>query len=103
SDTSVATTSTNHNGPNPSPNVGIVNSYAPGIYEVPRHPNDVFFNAANWADDQAEFHCIYGVDTVQAPYSTFNAAQILDYTSTTFVNNMLLGDMDPQMFHQPNL
>ena len=102
-DTSVTPTATNNNGPNPSPNVGLVNSYAPGIYEVPRHPNDVFFNAANWADDQAEFHCLYGVDTVQPPYDSFNAAQILDYTSTTFVNNMLLGDMDPQMFHQPNM
>jgi hypothetical protein len=104
SDTSVAHNATNNNGANPSPNVGIVNSYAPGIYEVPRHPNDVFFNAATWADDQAEFHCIYGPEgTNQTPYNGYNAAQILDYTSGTFVNNMLLGDMDPQMFHQPNL
>ena len=103
-DTSVAHNATNNNGANPSPNVGIVNSYAPGIYEVPRHPNDVFFNAATWADDQAEFHCIYGpAGTNQSPYNNYNAAQILDYTSSTFVNNMLLGDMDPQMFHQPNL
>jgi hypothetical protein len=104
SDTSVAHNATNNNGANPSPNVGIVNSYAPGIYEVPRHPNDVFFNAATWADDQAEFHCIYGPEgTNQYPYNSYNAAQLLDYTSGTFVNNMLLGDMDPQMFHQPNL
>src|SRR2546421_7066210 len=48
-----------NNGPNPSPNVGMVNSYAPSVYEVPRHPNDIFFNAVNWADDQAEFSCIY--------------------------------------------
>ena len=103
-DTSVTTTATNNNGPNPSPNVGIVNSYAPGIYEVPRHPNDVFFNAANWADDDAEFLCIYGPQgTNQTPFNTFTPAQILDFTSTTFVNNMLLGDMDPEMFHQPNL
>ncbi len=91
-----------NNGPNPSPNVGIVNSYEPGIYEVPRHPNDVFYNAANWADDQAEFSCIYN-NPVVAPYSTYNAAQILDYVSSTFVSNMLMGDMDPQMFHQPDL
>ena len=49
-----------NNGTNPSPNVGIVNSFAPGIYEVPRYPNNIYYNAANWADDQAEFHCIYG-------------------------------------------
>lgn len=91
-----------NNGPNPSPNVGIVNSYAPSLYEVPRHPNDVFFNAANWNDDQAEFSCIYN-NPVQPPFNTFTAPQILDYVSSSFVSNMLIGDMDPEMFHQPNL
>src|SRR5437588_140141 len=91
-----------NNGPNPSPNVGIVNGYAPSLYEVPRHPNDIFFNAVNWADDQAEFSCIYN-NPVQLPYSTFTAPQILDYVSSGFLTNMLMGDMDPQMFHQNNL
>jgi hypothetical protein len=116
SDTSVATTTAppNNNGPNPSPNVGIVNSYEPGIYEVPRHPNDVFYNTANWADDDTEFVCIYsnyvppgspagtppGVDL---PYANYNAAQVLDFVSSSFVTNMLIGDMDPEMFHQPDL
>ena len=112
SDTSVLNQT--NNGPNPSPNVGIINSFANGIYEVPRYPNDVYFNAATWSDDQAEFQCIYQnyippnspVGTLPAPlppYNTFTAAQILDYTSDIFVVNMLKGDMDPQMFHQPNL
>src|SRR5438552_161181 len=91
-----------NNGPNPSPNVGIVNSYAPSLYEVPRRPNDIFFNAVNWADDQAEFSCIYN-NPVQTPYNTFTAAQILDYVSSGFVTGMLMGDIDPQMFHQNNL
>lgn len=91
-----------NNGPNPSPNVGMVNTYAPSLYEVPRHPNDVFFNSANWNDNQAEFSCIYN-NPVQPPYNTFTAPQILDYVSSGFVSNMLIGDMDPQMFHQPNL
>ncbi len=109
SDTSVATTTNppNNNGPNPSPNVGIVNSYEPGIYEVPRHPNDVFYNVANWADDQAEFVCIYSYygtpPAADPPYNTYDAAQILDFTSSAFVTNMLMGDMDPEMFHQPDL
>jgi hypothetical protein len=116
SDTSVATTTDppNNNGPNPSPNVGIVNSYEPGIYEVPRHPNDVFYNVANWADDQAEFDCVYSyyvsptapAGTTPAPdppFNTYNAAQVLDFTSSAFVTNMLMGDMDPEMFHQPDL
>jgi hypothetical protein len=102
-DTSVLTQT--NNGPNPSPNVGIVNSFAPGIYEVPRYPNNIYYNAANWADDQAEFHCIYGPEPgpAQPPYDTFTAEDILNYTSDVFVVNMLKGDMDPQMFHQPNL
>jgi hypothetical protein len=91
-----------NNGPNPSPNVGIVNSYASGLYEIPRRPNNVFFNAANWNDDQAEFSCIYN-NPVQPPYNTWNAAQILDFVSSDFVTHMLMGDMDPEMFHQPNL
>jgi Bacterial Ig-like domain (group 2)/Abnormal spindle-like microcephaly-assoc'd, ASPM-SPD-2-Hydin len=91
-----------NNGPNPSPNVGIVNSYATGIYEVPRYPNDIYYNAANWADDQAEFSCIYN-NPVDPPFNTYNAAQILDFVSSSFVVNMLKGDMDPEMFHQPDL
>jgi hypothetical protein len=81
---------------------------------VPRHPNDVFYNAANWADDQAEFDCVYTyyvppdsppntVPAADPPFNTYNAAQILDFTSSAFVVNMLMGDMDPQMFHQPDL
>ncbi len=92
-----------NNGPNPSPNVGIVNSFATGLYEVPRHPNDVYFNAANWNDDQAEFQCIYSYPTVVTPFNAYTAAQILDFTSAAFVTNMLIGDMDPEMFHQPDL
>ncbi len=91
-----------NNGPNPSPNVGIMNSFASGLYEVPRRPNNIFFNAVNWTDDQAEFSCIYN-NPVQPPYNTFTAAQILDYVSSSFVTNMLMGDMDPEMFHQNNL
>ena len=106
-----------NNGPNPSPNVGIVSTYngvASGIYEVPRRPNDVFYNVANWADDQAEFVCIYQnyleptapVGTIPAPdppFNAYSASQILDFTSSIFVTNMLMGDMDPEMFHQPDL
>jgi hypothetical protein len=97
-DTSV--TGSPNNGPNPSPNVGIVNSFAPGLYGVPRRPNNIFFNAANWDDNQAEFACIY---SNQPPFNSFTASQILDYESSVFVANMLLGDIDPQMFHQLNL
>jgi Abnormal spindle-like microcephaly-assoc'd, ASPM-SPD-2-Hydin/Cep192 domain 4/HYDIN/CFA65/VesB-like, Ig-like domain len=106
-----------NNGPNPSPNVGIVSAFNgvdTGIYEVPRYPNDIFYNAASWSDDQNEFVCIYSnyvppnspAGTQPAavpPFNAYNASQILDFTSGIFVQNMLKGDMDPQMFHQPDL
>jgi hypothetical protein len=105
SDTSVVNTTNppNNNGMNPSPNVGIVNSYQPGIYEVPRRPNDIYYNVANWNDDTAEFDCIYSYPTVIPPYNTYTGSQILDYVSSSFVTNMLMGDEDPEMFHQPDL
>jgi hypothetical protein len=93
----------NNNGPNPSPNVGIVNSFAPGLYEVPRHPNDIYYNVANWNDGQAEFDCIYTYPTQVPPFNTYTAAQILNFVSSSFLSNMLIGDMDPEMFHQPDL
>ena len=89
-----------NNGPGPSPNVGIVNSFASGLYEVPRHANDLFYNVNSPADWAAEYHCIYAG---QSPYSTYTPQQIRDYISSSFVVNMLMGDMDPQMFHQSNL
>ena len=97
-DTSV--TNQVNNGPNPSPNVGLVNSYATQLYEVPRHPSNLFFNVATPSDWTAEYHCIYAG---QPPYSTYTYQQILDYISNSFVVNMLMGDMDPEMMHQPNL
>src|SRR5207237_8900885 len=91
-----------NNGPNPSPNVGIVNSYAPSIYEVPRRPNDIFFNAVNWADDQAESSCIYN-NPVQPPYNTFTAPQLLDSAISCFVPGILLGVFDSRMVPRHNL
>jgi hypothetical protein len=97
-DTSVLNTA--NNGPNPSPNVGIVNTINSGLYMVPRHANNLFFNVADPDGWAAEYDCIY---TGQAPYATYTAADIKANISQSFVVNMLKGDMDPQMFHQPNL
>jgi hypothetical protein len=81
---------------NPSPNVGIVNQLQPSILEIPRHPNNLFFNVATPDDWTAEYDCIY-------PQLNYNYPQILDNISDSFVANMLKGDIDPEMFHQPNL
>jgi hypothetical protein len=81
---------------NPSPNVGIVNQHQPSILEIPRHPNNLFFNVATPAGWTAEYNCIY-------PSLNYNYQQILDNISEMFLANMLKGDIDPEMFHQPNL
>jgi hypothetical protein len=90
SDTSIASQN------NPSPNVGIVNQLQPSILEIPRHPNNLFFNVATPDDWAAEYNCIY-------PQLGYNYSQILDNISDSFLANMLKGDIDPEMFHQPNL
>jgi hypothetical protein len=81
---------------NPTPNTGIINQYQPSILEIPRHPNNLFFNVATPDDWAAEYNCIY-------PELGYNYTQILDNISDSFVANMLKGDLDPEMFHQPNL
>jgi len=65
--------------------------------------NDIYYNVANWNDDQAEFDCIYSYPTQVPPFNTYTAAQILNFVSSSFLSNMLIGDMDPEMFHQPDL
>jgi hypothetical protein len=97
-DTSVLNTP--NNGPNPSPNVGMVDTLNNGLYLVPRHANNLYFNVATPDGWTSEYQCIY---SGQTPYSTFNYQNILDNISQSFVANMVKGDMDPQMFHQPNL
>lgn len=81
---------------NPTPNTGIVNQFQPSIFEIPRHPNNLFFNVATPDDWTAEYDCIY-------PQLGYDYPHILDNISDSFVANMLKGDIDPQMFHQPNL
>jgi hypothetical protein len=81
---------------NPTPNTGIINQLQPSLLEIPRHPNNLFFNVASPDDWSAEYTCIY-------PQLGYNYTQILDNISDSFVANMLKGDLDPEMFHQPNL
>jgi hypothetical protein len=97
-DTSVLNTP--NNGSNPSPNVGMPDTLNNGLYLVPRHANNLYFNVATPGGWTAEYQCIY---SDQPQYAGFNYQDILDNISQSFVANMIKGDMDPQMFHQPNL
>ena len=81
---------------NPTPNTGIPNPIQPSILMIPRHPSNLFFNVSTPSEWAAEYACIY-------PQLAYTYPQILDNISDTFLVNMLKGDIDPEMFHQPNL
>jgi len=84
---------------NPSPNAGIYNALQPQILMIPRRPNNLFYNVATPSDWVAEYNCIY-----QSFWGrSLSYQEILDIESQTLVTYMLKGDLDPWMFHQPNL
>jgi hypothetical protein len=84
---------------NPSPNAGIYNSYQPSILMLPRRPNNLFYNVSTPEGWAAEYNCIYKSFWGRS----LSYAEILDLESTTLATYMLKGDLDPWMFHQPNL
>jgi ABC-type thiamin/hydroxymethylpyrimidine transport system permease subunit len=84
---------------NPAPNIGIWNALHPGMFQIPRRANNLFFNVATPADWVAEYNCMYrtywGEDK--------NYAQLIDIISQELLAYLLRGELDPWMFHQPNL
>lgn len=84
---------------NPSPNAGIYNSYQPQILMIPRRPDNLFYNVSTPASWVAEYNCIYNSFWGR----NLSYQEILDLESQTLVTYMLKGEMDPWMFHQPNL
>ncbi len=93
SDTSIAGYS------NPSPNAGIYNNLQPQILMIPRRPNNLFYNVSTPDQWVAEYNCIYQSFWGRA----LSYQEILDIESQTLMTYMLKGDLDPWMFHQPNL
>jgi hypothetical protein len=83
---------------NPTPNTGMYNPLAPGIFMIPRYPTNLYFNVDTPAAWTAEYNCMYrsywGRD--------FTYSDVLNNISDTWVGYLLNGDMDPLMFHQPN-
>lgn len=85
---------------NPTPNAGIYNPFQPGILMIPRHPTNLYYNVTNPDQWLAEDNCLYPA-TAYGHVSTY--AQLLDRESNMMLTYLLKGDMDPLMFHQPNL
>jgi hypothetical protein len=71
----------------------------PGIFEIPRRANNLFYNVASPADWAAEYNCRYR--SFWARDLTY--PEILDVESQRLLAYLLRGEMDPWMFHQANL
>jgi hypothetical protein len=106
SDTSITTATDpltgkpRHIGVNPSPNAGRYNAIQPGILEIPRHPVNLYFNVSTPEQWLAEDKCLYPVGAY-GHIETY--AQLLDRVSNQLLIYLLQSDIDPWMFHQPNL
>ena len=84
---------------NPAPNVGIYNTYQPQILMIPRHPNNLFYNVSTPDEWVAEYNCFYANFWGRS----LSYQEILDKESQMLLVYLLKGDIDPWMFHQPNL
>jgi hypothetical protein len=84
---------------NPVPNVGIQSALQPAIYVVPRRPTNLFYNVSTPAEWAAEYNAFY------ASYwgKNLTYAEVLDKESDVLLQYMLRGEIDPHMYHQPNL
>ncbi len=105
---------------NPSPNAGIYNALQPSILEIPRRASNLFYNLYRPDDWVAEYNCFYyqgGIvvngQTVHCGDATFDQfryltapidyAGIIDHESNALLSYLLKWDIDPIMFHTPNL
>jgi hypothetical protein len=86
-------------GTNPSFNVGRANPSLATIYQVPRHPTNIYYNVGTPAAETDEYNAIYrsyyGYDLTYA--------QVIDFDSEFGKYYLLRGDIDPLMFHQTNV
>ncbi len=84
---------------NPSPNAGIYNPYQPAILMIPRYPNNLFYNVSTPEGWVKEYNCLYASFWER----DLSYQEIVDKESDTLTAYLLKGDMNPWMFHQPNL
>lgn len=89
---------------NPSPNAGYYSSHQPGLLIIPRRPTNLYFNVSTPAEWVSEYNHLY------APGGLFPAwdrpltyAEILDKESDLMLSYLAKSDLDPLMFHQPNM
>jgi hypothetical protein len=99
---------------NPSPNAGIYSPLQSQILVIPRRANNLFFNIYNPADWLAEYNCFYyKLNSIKCGGSSFEQFRyldqpityegILEHESDQLLQYLLKWDIDPIMFHQPNV
>jgi hypothetical protein len=81
---------------NPFPNVGILNAWQPRLLEIPRHPTEIYFDVTTPEEEAIEYRARH-------PDRAPTYEQIIDRESDQLLRYMLMGDIDPWMFHQSNL
>jgi hypothetical protein len=84
---------------NPTPNTGLWNQYQPKLFMIPRYPTNLFFNVSTPEEWAAEYNCMYNAFW----HRNLSYEEILGNISDTLVTYLLKGDLNPLMFHQPNL
>jgi hypothetical protein len=94
---------------NPSPNAGFYAKYQPSILIIPRRTTNLFYNLTTVDQFVSEYNCYYGPTATCAGGTwrfwdhNLTYAEILDKESDMWLQYLLKWDMDPLMFHQPNL
>lgn len=86
-------------GSNPSPNVGRVNPFDSRIYQVPRHPTNIFFSASLPDEETGLYNQLYADEL--GGERTYEG--VLEDEAAIGLGRLLAYDVDPTMFHQANL
>ena len=94
-------------GRNPTFNTGIPNVLRPSILEIPRYPNNLFYNVSNPTELLSEFPEIHR-DFCQifpryCPLVYDGSNSFLEFESGVLLGYLLTYDLNPLMNHQPNL
>jgi hypothetical protein len=89
---------------NPSPNAGFYSKYQPSLLIIPRHPTNLYYNVSTPAEWVSEYNYFYAPGGLFPTWDhPLSYTEILDKESDAMLLYMLKYDMDPLMFHQPNL
>jgi hypothetical protein len=83
-------------GDNPSFNVGRFSVLDARLYQIPRHPTNVFYDVKDRVDMVDSYNTRF-------PGGNVNYEQVLDLNTSWPLLYLLQGDIDPLMFHQANL